>query len=149
VTPDEVKKAVAEALDEDRKSRKDPYRTPLQFFLGVSTLGLALIIAILTALVSENALAATSPVAPMLGGALAGVTLSLFLALFCIAVLQAAKVAGWKLRPWVANTLMVIVNLSGIIPLSFALRGGAALLNRSAALPPLADVPGQLWNFLW
>lgn len=141
---EQVKKLIADAIEADRKSRQNPYRVGMQYLVGISTLALALIVAFLTALVSGHAFDAGSAVGKMLAGALAWVTVALYVAVLGLSLYQIARAKQGRDRGWVFVAAVIIAAVSFPV-LSFALRGSAAMLMPP---PATAGAPLELPSFV-
>lgn len=152
--PDEItiRRIVDAAIAHDRTQHgRDPYRGPLQYLVGVTTLCLGLIVAIVTALVSDHATDKGSPVSAMLGGVLAWICVSLCLAVVFIAAVQVLKWSGRDRGMVTGRIAAVLLALSALPSLAVALRGAAALVGAppaSGTLPPLLDSIGVLAHLL-
>ena len=165
LTLDDIKAA----LEESRRRRIDPYRTHLQFLIGVMGVDVAVIVGVLAALpkagegsafnvtiggggASATGAAASGVSSAALGGVLAWIAISALAAMIASFIVQVARGLRAQsdrnqspppvVNPWMVGALWLVAILPmvpGAAAIAYCVRVGATLLNGASALQSLRD----------
>ncbi len=139
-----VPEAVKAYLDRQSERNEDPFRTTIHFLGGLMATSVALTVGIFAAFPKSGDAVATH----MMGGMLAWIAVAAILTAICIGIVQFWK---WRYRLrlislaesekpkrpcWIGiAAIMSLPGLFSLVAASYAIRGGAAMIEGSTELP--------------
>lgn len=138
----EIKDALREAIEEDRKNNRDSYRSVLLFLAGLISFSGAIIVGVF----ANFPEAANTSLAKTLGGLAAWMAITVIIATICAGLIQLRKSKS-VIKPAFPELfiLTVIPVIPGLIAAAYIIRWGASLLSACpGSLPGFTEVLNAL-----